>query len=37
MLKKFSRSINIKPQLLVGLAEDDLVIVQEFWNEISSL
>jgi len=30
-LNKLNRSINIKPQLLVGLAMDYLMIVQEFW------
>jgi len=31
VLEKLNRSINIKPQLLVGLATDYLMIVQEFW------
>jgi len=31
ILNKLNRSINVKPQLLVGLAVDDLVIVEEFW------
>jgi len=28
---KLNRSVNVKPQLLVGLATDYLVIVEEFW------
>jgi len=31
VLKKVHRSVDIKPQLLVGLAMDYLMIVQEFW------